>query len=131
MSISAIASQSPAAPIQDPNRQSFGQLVTALRSGNLSAAQSAYSAFAQVAPGQGGGPFSQIGDALQSGDIGKAQQALASLQQQMQATKGAHHHHGHRQDSDGDKSQSTTAPTGATTAPPNSSTSTNAVDVTA
>ena len=148
MSIAAISSASSSVPPPvDSIRQSFAQLVNALSSGNLTAAQSAYAAFAQTPAGQGSGPFaqaiSQIGDALQAGDLGKAQQALASLQQQMQAMKGAHHHHGghHHVDNDGDKSQSTTSPASTTTDPAQSATSStdptqstpskNLVDVTA
>jgi hypothetical protein len=137
MTIAAIPSAAAdVPPPADPMRQAFGQLVNALRSGNLTAAQNAYSAFTQAQPGQGSGPLaqaiSQIGDALQAGDMGKAQQALASLQQQVQSAKGAHHHHGgHHHDSDDDKSKSATAPASATTGPTKSATSTNLVDVTA
>jgi len=131
MSISSVPSQSPVSSFQDPSRQSFGQLVSALRSGNLSAAQSAFAAFTQVAPGQGGGPFTPIGNALQAGDIEKAQQALASLQKTMQAANGAHRHPRHPQRGTGDTSQATAATSGTTTGPTNSSTATNAVDVTA
>jgi hypothetical protein len=138
MTIAAISSASANVPPPvNSFRQSFAQLANALQSGNLTAAQSAYAAFTQTQAGQGSGPFaqaiSQIGDALQSGDLGKAQQALASLQQQMQAMKGAHHHHGghHHHDSDGDKSQSATAPASTNTDPTQSTSSTNLVDVTA
>jgi hypothetical protein len=86
---------------------------SAIQSGNLSAAQSAYATLSQAQSNQGSGPFSQalsqIGDALQSGDIGKAQAALASLQQQMQAMTGAHHHHGHHHAGGADQSQAATA----------------------
>jgi hypothetical protein len=137
MTIAAIPSASANVPPPvDSARQSFAQLVNALQSGNLTAAQSAFSAFSTQV-GQGSGPIaqaiSQIGDALQSGDLGKAQQALASLQQQVQASKGAHHHHGghhHHVDND-DKSKSATAPASTTTDPTQSTASTKQVDVTA
>ena len=92
MAITPVSSSSVTVPPPvDPLRQAFGQLTSALQSGDLSAAQSAYTTLMQAQPSQGSGPFSQalsqIGDALQSGDLGKAQQALASLQQQMQATR--------------------------------------------
>jgi thioredoxin-like negative regulator of GroEL len=123
-------------PPIDPMRQAFGQLTSALQSGNLSAAQSAYTTLMQAQPNQGSSPLSQalsqIGDALQSGDIGKAQAALASLQQQMQAMKGAHHHHGHHHaGGGGDKSQSASASSSTSNDPTASTTSTNLVDVTA
>ena len=67
-------------PPPDPMRQAFGQLTSAIQSGDLSAAQSAYAAFTQASGNNPNSPFtqavSQIGDALQSGDIGKAQAAL-------------------------------------------------------
>lgn len=77
-------------------RQALGQLTSAIQSGNLSAAQSAYSTLAQTAGSNPNDPFAQalaqIGDDLQLGNITQAQQDLATLQQQM---KGAHRHHGH------------------------------------
>src|ERR1039457_6584803 len=120
-------------PPIDPMRQAFGQLTSAIQSGDLSAAQSAYTTLTQAQPNQGSGPFSQalsqIGDALQSDDIGKAQQALAALQQQMQTMKGAHHHHGHHHGGGGDKSQSASASPSSSSDP--TTASTNLVDVTA
>jgi hypothetical protein len=127
-------------PPVDPMRQAFGQLTSAIASGNLSAAQNAYAAFTQAGGNDPNSPIaqavSQIGDALQSGDIGKAQAALSALQQQMQAMKGAHHHHGgHHHDSDGDKSKSATPATSTSTStssdPTQSTTSKTLVDVTA
>jgi hypothetical protein len=111
-------------------RQTFGQLTSAIQSGNLSAAQSAYTTLSQAQPNQDNGPFSQalsqIGDALQSGDIGKAQAALASLQQQMEGLKGTQHHQGHPPAGGADQSQ-TAAPVSANNDP---TTSTSLVDVT-
>jgi outer membrane protein assembly factor BamD (BamD/ComL family) len=98
MSISPVSSAS-TAPQQSSNAsnfwQTFKQLQSALQSGNLSAAQSAYSTLSQSQAAQGNGPFSQvlqqIGQALQSGDLSGAQSALSSFQQQV---RGHHHHHG-------------------------------------
>jgi hypothetical protein len=113
-------------------QQAFGQLSNALQSGNLTAAQSAY---AQLTQGGGVNPnspigqaLSQIGNDLQSGDVGKAQQDLASLQQQLQSFKGAHHRHHHQA---ADPSQSATATTSASSTAAASPTSTSLVDVTA
>jgi hypothetical protein len=97
MTISSVSSAS-ISPTQSfnpsPIRQAFSQLSTALQSGDLSAAQSAYSTLSQSPAAQGNGPFAQtlqqIGQDLQSGDIAGAQKALAALQQQVQ---GHHHHH--------------------------------------
>src|SRR5262249_29022143 len=104
MAVSAV-SGAPAA-YQPPQqyaeyRQTFGQLVTAIKSGDLSGAQQAYAALSQL-QSSGVGPsnlnspiaqaLNQIGQSLQNGDISGAQSALASLSQQAQ---GAHHHHHH------------------------------------
>jgi hypothetical protein len=79
------------------DRQAFGQLTSALQSGDLSAAQNAYNTLSSSPIAQGNTPFAQalqqIGQDLQAGDIGDAQKALASLQQQQQARGGHHHHH--------------------------------------
>src|SRR5450631_952267 len=120
-------------PPVDPMRQAFGQLTSAIASGNLSAAQNAYAAFTQAGGNDPNSPIaqavSQIGDALQSGDIGKAQAAVSALQQQMQAMKGAHHHHGHHHGGGGDKSQSASASPSSSSDPTTASTaSTNLVD---
>ena len=100
MTISAIssASSNPFYAKQTSTQQSFSTLVSALQSGDLSAAQSAYASFTQTA-GQGdpNSPFAQainqIGQDLQSGNIGAAQQTLSSLQQAHSAHR-HHHHHG-------------------------------------
>jgi uncharacterized protein (DUF2336 family) len=99
MTISAISASS---AFQTSNyqtyRQAFSQLTNALQSGNLSAAQNAYTTLASSPAAQGNGPFAQalqqIGQDLQSGDLGDAQKALAALQQQQQAHGHHHHHHG-------------------------------------
>ena len=136
MAITPVSTTSASIPPPiDPMRQAFGQLTSAIQSGDLSAAQNAYTALTQAQPNQGSGPFSQalsqIGDALQSGDIGKAQQAMAALQQQMRAMKGAHHHHGHHHAGGGDKSQSASASPSTSSDPTTSTTSTKLIDVTA
>jgi hypothetical protein len=93
MTISAIssASSNPFYTRQTSTQQSFSQLVSALQSGDLSAAQSAYASFTQSA-GQGdpNSPFaqaiSQIGQDLQSGNVGSLQQTHSAHRH--------HHHHG-------------------------------------
>jgi hypothetical protein len=66
-------------------QQSLAALVTSLNSGDLSAAQQAYSSLSQFQrfanPNRPfGQAMSQIGQALQNGDLSAAQQALTSLQ---------------------------------------------------
>jgi outer membrane protein assembly factor BamD (BamD/ComL family) len=77
----------------------FQQLSQALASGNLSAAQSAFTQIQQNAPqgasaqgGQSGtSPFAALGQALQSGNLSAAQSAFSQLQQAHPS--GGHHHH--------------------------------------
>jgi hypothetical protein len=104
MSVSGISSSS-AAYQTPPNsqqmaafKQNFSALTSALQSGNLQAAQSAYATLSQNlpsnAPGGQNNPFakalSQIGSDLQSGNLSGAQQTLSSLQSQFKA----HQHQG-------------------------------------
>jgi len=111
MAVSAVAAG--ASPQSNPfaqTRQAFSQLSSALQSGNLSAAQSAYNTLASSPLAQSGplaSSLQQIGQDLQSGNLADAQSALSSLQQQMQAHKGhGHHHHGAKP---ADQSQSATS----------------------
>jgi soluble cytochrome b562 len=96
-------------------RQGFQTLASALQSGNLTDAQSAFAALQQLLPnfsagsagnqtqnGQSGSgqnqfatDFSALGQALQSGNVTQAQKAFATLQQDMQSVQGHHHHHRH------------------------------------
>ncbi len=120
-------------PPADPMHQALGQLTSAIQSGNLSAAQSAYSTLSQSASSNPNDPFAQalaqIGDDLQSGDITQAKQDLATLQQQM---KGAHHGHGHHHHAGGaGPAQSAGATTSTSNDPTAPTSSTNLVDVTA
>ena len=103
----------------DP-RQLFGQLTSAINSGDLSSAQQIYSQLSQALGGtnaNSNNPFDQalnaIGQSLQSGDIGGAQQALSSLQQQTQAGRGHHHHGGHH--GGGGQTNASASPSSTTT----------------
>jgi len=98
MTISAISSSAASfVSTFQKDRQAFGQLASALQSGDLSAAQNAYNTLASSPIAQGNSPFAQalqqIGQDLQSGDLADAQKALASLQQQQQQARAHHHHH--------------------------------------
>ena len=97
MTISAISSSN-ASSIStfQQDRQAFNQLTSALQSGDLTTAQSAYNTLASSPMAQGNGPFAQaiqqIGKDLQAGDpasLADAQKVLSSLQQ----ARGHHHHH--------------------------------------
>jgi hypothetical protein len=119
MSISGIPSSSnpysvSAGNNNNPFRTDFTDLANALSSGNLSAAQSAFSAIQQLQPGRfGAAPsstsagstgstspisadFAALGKALQSGDLNGAQAALKQLQQDLGSARQAHHHHHHK-----------------------------------
>jgi hypothetical protein len=85
----------------------FQALQSALQSGNVSSAQTAYSALQKDAPelfqsssSSSTNPLSSalssLGTALQSGNLSDAQTAMASL---TQALKGHHHHHHSSEDS--------------------------------
>jgi hypothetical protein len=86
----AVPGDSRRGEIRCRRRQIFAALAASLNSGDLSAAQQAYSSLSQLQSGDQArfanpnGPFAQamgrIGEALQSGDLMGAQQALASLQ---------------------------------------------------
>jgi len=98
MTISAISSSSASfVSTFQQDRKAFGQLVSALQSGDQSAAQDAYNTLASSPLAQGNSPLAQtlqqIGQDLQNGDTQGALKALTSLQQQ-QAHGHHHHHHG-------------------------------------
>lgn len=121
MSISSVSLATSAYQLDQTNApqnsigQQFMQLQQALQSGDLSAAQSAYSAIQNSiqSSSNGQGPlsgtsqlssdFQAIGSALQSGDVSSAQSAFATFQQDMQSMQqasssgsgGVHHHHHH------------------------------------
>ena len=105
MSVSSIGGGTSSWPTQNSgsanwqqNQQNFQQLASALQSGNLGQAQSAYSSLTANLPNGGNGsqsnsnsPFAQLGQALQSGNLQSAQQAFQTLQSQH---SGHHHRHG-------------------------------------
>ncbi len=116
----------------------FQQLATALQSGNLTAAQQAYSSLASSlqnsSSAQSSNPlsadFTALGQALQSGNLSAAQQAFSNLQQaavqQFGGVEGHHHHHGGGGGAEVQSSLSTdAAPDSIFTTPSTSSASTN------
>jgi hypothetical protein len=85
-------------------QQDFQKLGSDLSSGNLSGAQSDFSALQQLVPGIASSAqsssnisqaFSKLSSDLQSGNLSAAQQDYATLQQDMQSAHGHHHHHQH------------------------------------
>lgn len=91
-------------------KQDFSDLMTSLQSGNLTGAQTAFSALTQSTSAisqtqttqQSGttgiqADFAALGQALQSGDMAAAQTDFAKLQQDLQGAHGHHHHHHHHQ----------------------------------
>ena len=75
-------------------KQDMKDLMAALQSGDLAAAQKAYSALSpKGGSGRTDGPLAQIGQALQNGDVAGAQQVAQNWQAQ-QAQR-HHGHHGH------------------------------------
>ena len=127
-------------PVQD-----YKALQSALKSGDLSGAQTAFAALqkdlqpssqtgqASSAAGQGtqmsqgGKDLEALANALSSGDLSGAQQAFASLQQDMQATGQVrrHHHHHHA----GSGNSSTQASQGSSKSEPDTQISQGAKDL--
>ena len=76
------------------NQQNFKSLFSALKGGDLAAAQQAYAALTagsstSTTSANPNSPLAQIGQALKNGDLAGAQKAA----QQLQAGRGGHHHH--------------------------------------
>jgi len=73
--------QSPSVAGAQQRQQSFKALVTALQSGNLTAARAAYASLHKSGSTQASAnsPVAQIGQALQGGDLAGAQRAMQSL----------------------------------------------------
>jgi hypothetical protein len=86
-SVPSISPDSARLELRCRRQQTFAALVSALNSGDLSGAQSAYASLSEIQDSRRftnpNGPFaqavSQIGQALRSGDLTRAQQALSSL----------------------------------------------------
>lgn len=91
MSISSpsMSSQVSGAGKWQQQRQDFNQLAQALQSGDLSAAQKAFSTLSANSPkaADPNSPLGKLGAALQTGDVKAAQQAFSALK------SGGHHHH--------------------------------------
>lgn len=125
MSISGVSGTSSAQAAQassfQQRRSDFQALSSALKSGDLSSAQSAFSALTADAPANGGNSkiadaFKAVGQALQSGDVAGAQKAFASLQSTLQGAHGHHHHHhGGGASASGGASSSSTTPANVST----------------
>ncbi len=109
MSVSPLAftnsAQSSSQGVLSQRRAAFKALATALDSGDLAGAQSAFASLQAAKPGQSapaaqdgpGADFQALSAALQSGDLAGAQKAFAALQGDLQKARGHHHHHHHHQ----------------------------------
>lgn len=112
------ASQSASVSNWQQNQQNFKALSSALQSGDLAAAQKAFSSMSTSGTStsaNSNSPLAQLGQALQNGDLKGAQTA-------MQAMQSKHHHHG------GGQSTTSTATASATS---NTSTVGSVVNTTA
>ena len=97
------AASSAATAAWQTRRQDFGNLVSAIKGGNLGDAQQAFATLSSLGgagsttSGAGasatgsGGPLAAVGQALGNGDIQAAQKALAQMF--ANGTGGGHHHH--------------------------------------
>jgi len=78
-------------------RTNFENLANALQSGDLSAAQKAFSALLQSMPSNNNpedtikNDFDALGKALQSGDLDAAKKAFLKLEQDLQTLRKMHH----------------------------------------
>jgi ribosomal protein S20 len=138
-SVSAVGS-SVYYPLNEQNGigNDFQTLAKALNSGDLSSAQSAFSALQTDLQKIGGNQqasqssstlqndIQTLGDALKAGDLSGAQKAFATLQQdaQNQVQQGHHHHHHHHHQVSTDQST-----TGTTTASPDGSSTGTSVNL--
>lgn len=106
-------------------RQGFKTLASALQSGDLNAAQQAFTSLQPLLPNSSAGnqtpnvqsgsgqnqfstDLSTLGKAIQNGDVTQAQNAFATLQQDMQSVQGQHHHHHHHHGSGSTQSTDST-----------------------
>ncbi len=120
MSINSISGASRIYQSQQTNnsssiRKDFQDLGSALNSGNITDAQSAFATILQTIQGNGGNSgssnsqlsadFQSLQSALNSGDITSAQKVYATIQKDM---KGVHGHHHHHKDGDQNSSSSST-----------------------
>jgi hypothetical protein len=133
MSVSSIAANSdPISQIvstRKQRQQDFQELANALKTGDLSSAQQAFSALQQLSPqpaaagqtktGQQASAgdsvtadISALGQALQAGDLTTAQTDFSQLQKDIEALGQKHHHHHHKSSASADTS--TTASTSST-----------------
>jgi hypothetical protein len=101
MGISTASSAVNGANLWQQQKSNFSQLASALKSGNLSAAQQAFASLSANNPAASdpNSPMGKLGAALQSGNVNAAQQAFATMQasatSQASAAQGAGHHHHH------------------------------------
>lgn len=91
-------------------KQSFEALSQALKSGDLGAAQQAFSSLSSSFPAgianDPNSPLAKLGQALQSGNLSDAQSAFSALR----SRHGGHHHH---HDQDSASATATASPTGS------------------
>jgi len=103
---SSTGGQSASVNAWQQKQQGFSALSSALKSGDLKAAQAAYAKLSNGSGNSNGnGPLAQIGQALQNGDLAGAQKA----EQTMRSHRGGHHHHD--QDGDANKDAQAAPPT--------------------
>ncbi|MGA2679414.1 MAG: hypothetical protein ABSF37_08975 [Sedimentisphaerales bacterium] len=101
----------------------FENLGNALQSGDLTAAQQAFSTLLQGTSSNNNpqdniqSDFDALGKALDSGDMAAAKKAFSKLEQDMQALKTSRHHHHHKQaaQSDADSNSQTVSDNAGTT----------------
>ena len=101
MGISSASSSVSGASQWQQQKSSLSQLSGAMKSGNLSAAQQAFTSLSANNPAakDPNSPLGKLGEALQSGNMSAAQQVFSTMQasatSHASSTQGAGHHHHH------------------------------------
>ena len=93
MRIGSAASSATSQPTSVANlqqrQQSFKEMMSAVQSGDLAAAQQSFKSLGGSSNIQGNSPLAKLGQALQNGDLAGAQQAAQTLQKSRVANTAA------------------------------------------
>ena len=115
---SSNSSQSVISSNWQQRRQSFDALSQALQSGDMTAAQQAFSSLSSTFPAgitnDPNSPLAKLGQALKSGDLSAAQSAFAEIRGHKGHRAHHHHHHAAAQSTDPNQTNPATSNPGST-----------------
>lgn len=86
---SSATSQTTSVANWQQRQQNFGEMMSAVQSGDLAAAQQSFRSLGGNSNIQGNSPLAKLGQALQNGDLAGAQQAAQTLQRSRATTDAA------------------------------------------